>query len=180
MSRLIVGLGNPGKQYDGTRHNIGFHFVDILAQKYDFPSFKEAFKGLLSEKNLDGTKVFLFKPSTYMNLSGEAVLEILNFYKIPFKNVLVIYDDVDLPLGEFRYREKGSAGTHNGMRSVLGLLGAEEVPRLRIGIDLKDRALWKGSLSDFVLGHFSKEEKALLNEKITCHLENFFLKYPSL
>src|SRR3989339_1054490 len=133
--KLIIGLGNPGVQYKGTRHNVGFAVLDLLADEFGFDEFvpKKKLKSYVSEGVVDGEKVVLIKPDTFMNNSGEAVVAAKNFYKTD--DFLVVYDDYDLPVGEIRYREKGSAGTHNGMRSCVELLGTEDFSRLRIGIN---------------------------------------------
>jgi PTH1 family peptidyl-tRNA hydrolase len=155
--KVIIGLGNPGSQYQRTRHNVGFMFLDFLATKFSFGDFTEKpkLKSFISEGVLNGEKCLLVKPTTYMNLSGEAVVAIKNFYKLENEDILVCFDDVDLLFDEVRFRSKGSAGTHNGMRSILGLLGTEELVRLKFGIDSDLR---QGALSDFVLGRFTDEE----------------------
>lgn len=161
--KVIVGLGNPGDKYFDTRHNIGFLFLDFLAQKFDFPAFddKNKLKAVVSEKSIVGEKILLVKPTTFMNLSGECLVAVKNFYKLEWSDFLVCFDDVDLMFEVVRFRASGSAGTHNGMRSILGLAGTNEVPRLKLGIDLPNRM---GELSGFVLGRFSKEERSKLGE----------------
>jgi PTH1 family peptidyl-tRNA hydrolase len=159
--KIIVGLGNPGRKYIFTRHNIGFLFLDYLTSIFDGSDFKEEskFKAALAEVNVEGEKVLLVKPTTFMNLSGEAIVALKNFYKLEKKDFLICYDDVDLNFENIRYRAKGSAGTHNGMRSVIGLLGSEEIPRLRFGVEVLER---KAPIRDFVLGRFSESEMAAL------------------
>ncbi len=161
--KLICGLGNPGDKYARTRHNVGFRVLDLLAQKLNFPEFSEKGKYLLSEKGRGENKIFLMKPLTYMNLSGEAVMEVLNFYKIEPKDLLVVYDDVDLPLGKLRYRDSGSAGTHNGMKSIIEQLATLDFPRLRVGIESRGvTAPEQMELDVFVLAPFLPEEEELL------------------
>ena len=165
--KLICGLGNPGSKYDGTRHNAGFDFVDAFARRHDFPEFQEKWKALVSEKSLNGEKVTLMKPLTFMNLSGEAVAKFVNFYKLDKADMVVVYDDVDLPLGTLRYREEGSAGTHNGMKSIIQCLGGQDFPRLRLGVESRgDTAPEQMGLSDFVLAPFLQEEKATFEASI--------------
>jgi PTH1 family peptidyl-tRNA hydrolase len=173
--KIICGLGNPEKEYDGTRHNVGFRFLDAFAAAHDFPKFGTKGKSLISEKTLEFVpghkeKILLVKPQTFMNLSGEAVQEVLQFYKLPLKDLLVVYDDVDLPLGTVRYREKGSAGTHNGMKSIVETIASIDFPRLRIGIE--SRGAFEGSapaqmdLTDFVLAPFLKAELPIFEEVV--------------
>ena len=159
--KLIVGLGNPGPTYQNTRHNAGFLALDMLQKHFQFPTWKQekSLKCELTKGIMEAESVLLIKPTTFMNLSGEAVVAVSQFYKIPPEDILVIFDDVDLPTGTVRYREKGSAGTHNGMRSILSLLGKDTFPRLKLGIKpehpIKD-------LSSFVLGHLTEDELAAL------------------
>lgn len=151
---LIVGLGNPGREYDGTRHNVGFEAIEYLGEKYQFELGKIKFKGRMCEKNIAGEKVIFLKPSTFMNLSGESVKEAVSFYKIPLDHVIVIYDDVALPAGKIRIREKGSAGGHNGMKNIISHFGSDEFPRIRIGVGAP-----RGDMISHVLGGFLKEER---------------------
>ncbi len=151
---MIVGLGNPGKQYEFTRHNAGFLCLDYLAAKHNIKVNKIKFKSLVGEGNIGGEKVILLKPTTYMNLSGEAVVQAAGFYKIDVSDIIVVYDDISLPLGSLRIRERGSAGSHNGMKNIIYLLGKDNFPRIRLGVGANgDR-----DLADYVLGKFSKEE----------------------
>lgn len=152
---IIVGLGNPGSQYAHTRHNAGFDSTDILSTRWSSPLMKKKFDGLLTERNMPGCRVVLCQPQTYMNLSGECVRQLLDWYKCPSNHLIVIYDDIDLPLGKLRLRASGSAGTHNGMRSVIGLLGRQDFPRLRVGVGKKPEG-WE--LADWVLSHYQTEE----------------------
>lgn len=160
---LLVGLGNPGKKYENTRHNMGFITIDYMADKLDVKVNKIKHKSLCGETRIAGEKVVLMKPQTYMNLSGEAVREAMSFYKLSSENLIVVYDDVDLDTGFVRIRKKGSSGTHNGMRSVLYQLGTENFPRVRIGIG---RGNPRVPLGDFVLSGFNKEEVPLLEEGV--------------
>jgi len=150
----IVGLGNPGKKYEVTRHNVGFLALDSIAKNHDIPITRIKHKGLVGEGWIGTTKVILLKPQTYMNKSGESVMEMLNFYKIPLENLIVVYDDIDLDPGRLRIRMKGSAGSHNGMRDIIRLIGSEDFPRIRIGIGRPERE----KLSSFVLSKFREEE----------------------
>jgi PTH1 family peptidyl-tRNA hydrolase len=159
---VIVGLWNPGKKYDLTRHNVGFEAIDRLAQKYQIKVNKIKYKALIGEGQIEGEKVLLVKPQTYMNLSGETVLSICNFYQIEPENLIVIYDDVDTDAGKLRIRKKGSAGTHNGMRHIIMLLQKDDFPRIRIGIGRSNQL----ELRDFVLQRFSKDEMITMDETL--------------
>ena len=152
---IIIGLGNPGKEYHRTRHNVGFDVIDVLSEKLNIQLTKNAMHGLIGEGFVGGEKVILVKPQTYMNLSGQCVTELVSWYKAPMENVMVIFDDIDLPLGKLRLRKDGSAGTHNGMRSIIGLLGRQDFPRLRVGVGKKPEG-WE--LADWVLSHYATEE----------------------
>ena len=160
---IIAGLGNPGKKYENTRHNIGFITLDLLAERNDIKINKIKHKALVGEGRISGQKVLLVKPQTYMNLSGQSLQEVMAYYKEEIEHLVVIYDDIDIPIGTVRIRKKGSAGTHNGMRAVVQCLASDQFPRIRIG--LGDGR--KGELKDFVIGGFSKEEKAPLEEAVT-------------
>ena len=153
---IIIGLGNPGREYHRTRHNVGFDVVDVLSEKLGISLTKNAMHGLIGEGFAGGEKAVLVKPQTYMNLSGQCVAELAAWYKAPMENLLVVYDDVDLPLGKLRLRQSGSAGTHNGMRSIIGLLGRQDFPRLRVGVGRKPEG-WE--LADWVLSHYRTEEE---------------------
>lgn len=150
---LIVGLGNPGKEYDNTRHNIGFAAIDAIAKKYNIDVNRIKFKGVYGETFIGGEKVILLKPTTYMNLSGESIREVIDFYKLTSEDILVIYDDISLEVGRIRIREKGSAGGHNGIKSIISHLGTDKFSRIKIGVGQP-----KGDLVNHVLGKFSKEE----------------------
>ena len=157
--KLIAGLGNPTKEYDGTRHNIGFMAVDALAREYRSTVDTLKHKALIGKGMIEGQKVILAKPVTYMNLSGEAVRAIAEYYKIPPEDIMIIYDDTTLDVGRMRIRKKGSAGGHNGIKSIIAHLGTTEFPRIKIGIGAKREGQ---DLADYVLGHFTKEDKTLL------------------
>lgn len=151
---VIAGLGNPGKEYLMTRHNVGFEAVDCLAAKYDVKLNKLKFSSVYGEILIGGEKTLLMKPVTYMNNSGLAVREIMNFYKIPVENLIVVYDDIDIPAGTLRIRPGGSSGTHNGMKSVIYHLQNDSFPRVRIGIGRNPDM----NLADYVLQRFSQAE----------------------
>lgn len=161
---LIVGLGNPGRDYVGTRHNIGFEAVDALCAKYDIQLNKEKFRAVLGEGRIGGEKVVVAKPQTYMNLSGESVREIRDWYKPEEDHILVIYDDISLPVGKLRIRTKGSAGGHNGIKNIIYQLGTETFPRIKIGVGAPRHP--EHDMKDFVLGHFSKEEVEILIQSV--------------
>ncbi len=161
---LIVGLGNPGKEYAGTRHNVGFDAIDFLAYKNDVKLNKLKFNAVFGEYNVNGEKVLLFKPVTYMNLSGNAVIEAVRFYKIPIENIIVIYDDIDIGLGSLRIRPHGSSGTHNGMKSLIYQLQSDKFKRIRIGIGKSKNP--NLSLADYVLQKFDSDERTTINETI--------------
>lgn len=158
---LIVGLGNPGKEYAGTRHNIGFEAVDYIADKYNIDINRKKFKGVYGEGFIGNEKVILMKPTTYMNLSGECIREVIDFYKLSNEDILVIYDDISLDVGRIRIRPKGSAGGHNGIKSIINHLGTDEFSRIKIGVGQP-----KGDLVNHVLGKFSKEENEVLEESL--------------
>lgn len=160
---LVIGLGNPGKKYERTRHNVGFVTIDQAALKLNIKVEKIKFKALIGEGNYKGEKIILAKPQTFMNLSGESVRELINFYKPDLENVFVIYDDIDLDCGKLRIRKKGSAGTHNGMRNIIYLLGKAEFPRFRVGVSKPSNGQ---DLASFVTSNFKPEEIKLVGETI--------------
>ena len=164
---VVIGLGNPGSTYEKSRHNVGFLTIDAIARKLDISVQKQKprFKAQIGEGSCNGRKVVLVKPQTYMNLSGEAVVAVCQFYKPEISQVIVIYDDVDIELGSIRIRRFGSSGTHNGMRSVTELLGSEQFPRIRIGIGQPPEFM---DIKDFVLTRFSDGESKLVSEAIEC------------
>lgn len=156
---LIVGLGNPGREYENTRHNIGFDAIDVIADKYNIEVSRIKFKGVYGEGFVNGEKVILLKPTTYMNLSGESVREVMDFYKLSEEDILVIYDDVSLDVGRIRIREKGSAGGHNGIKSIIANIGTDVFSRIKVGVGKP-----QGDLVKHVLGAFSKEDREGLNK----------------
>lgn len=160
---VVVGLGNPGSKYSETRHNVGFSVIDILSNRYNTKLNKIKFKSVYGEVKMDGKKVLLVKPQTYMNNSGETVLEISKFFKVPVENIIVVLDDIDIDFASLRVRQKGSAGSHNGMKSIIHLLKDEKIPRVKIGIGRPEAGR---DLADFVLGRFSKEEEMDIKEVV--------------
>lgn len=162
--KLIVGLGNPGKEYEKTRHNVGWMFIDYLSEKYNVNVDKKKHDSFLSETNINGEKVVFVKPLTYMNLSGIAVAKLKKWYKVDTKDILVVFDDIDIPFGTIRYKEKGSGGSHNGMKNIIEQLASQDIPRIRIGIGgLKHE---KQDLKDFVLERFASRELEKLENNI--------------
>ena len=157
---IIAGLGNPGKKYEETRHNMGFMAVDFLAEKYDIKVNKIRFRALTGEGRIAGQKVLLLKPQTYMNLSGESIRLALEYYKVNPQELIVIYDDIDIQAGMIRIRKKGSAGTHNGMRNILYHIQTEDFPRIRVGIGSGR----KEDMINYVTGSVPKNEITLLRE----------------
>lgn len=157
----IVGLGNPGRQYEDTKHNVGFHVIDRLAEKYDIQVTKFKNKALMGDGTIKGKRVLLVKPQTFMNLSGESVREIVNFYKIPQERFVVIFDDTSLPCGSVRIREKGSHGGHNGIRNIIDQMGTDEFNRIKVGIGEKPNG-W--DLADYVLAKFAPDDLPLMEQ----------------
>lgn len=159
---LIAGLGNPGKQYEHTRHNVGFDVIDELAQKYNINISEKKHKALIGKGVVEGQKVVLAKPQTFMNLSGESIAELVHYYKInPETELIVIFDDISFVPGNLRIRQNGSAGGHNGIKSIIECLNTKNFMRIKVGVGEKPKN-W--DLADFVLGHFSKEEREELKE----------------
>ena len=159
---IIAGLGNPTLQYEGTRHNVGFDVIDMLADRYNISVDGRKGRALIGKGLIGGQKVLLVKPQTYMNLSGESLRDLVNYYKIDEEHeLLVIYDDISLEPGQIRIRKKGSAGGHNGIKNIIAHLGTQEFPRIRIGVGEKPARM---DLADYVLGHFSKEEKERMEQ----------------
>lgn len=159
---VIVGLGNPDRKYQNTRHNIGFDVIDVIADKNHITVGERKHKALIGKGLVDGQKVVLVKPQTYMNLSGESVREVIDFYKIDEKDeLIVISDDVSLDVGQIRIRKKGSAGGHNGLKNIILHLGHDEFQRVRMGVGEKPEGY---DLVDYVLGHFSSEEREIMDE----------------
>lgn len=160
--KIIAGLGNPTKEYEGTRHNIGFSVIDSLASQYNIHMNEKKHRAICGRGMIEGEKVLLIKPQTYMNLSGESVAEAVKFYKLnPEEDFLVIYDDIDLDVGRLRIRTKGSAGGHNGMKNIIAHLGTQTFARIRIGVGAKPKD-W--DLADYVLERFSGEDIPLIEE----------------
>lgn len=159
---IIAGLGNPDRQYQGTRHNVGFDVIDLLAEKYNIAVDTKKHRAYIGKGIVEGRKTILAKPQTYMNLSGESIRNLVDFYKIePETELLVIYDDVSLDVGQIRIRKKGSAGGHNGIKNIIAHLGTSVFPRIKIGVGEKPRGY---DLADYVLGKFSRGEKELMEE----------------
>lgn len=157
---LIAGLGNPGREYVGTRHNIGFEAADALCSKFDIKFNKEKFRAVFGSGTIAGKKVIVAKPQTYMNLSGESIRELAEWYKIDSENIIIMYDDISLPVGKLRIREKGSAGGHNGIKNIIYQLNTDVFPRIKIGMGTPQNPDY--DIKDYVLGHFSKEETEIL------------------
>lgn len=173
--KCIIGLGNIGKEYENTRHNSGFMAIDKLALKYNINIDKKKKKYIYGEGIINGNKVVFIKPTTFMNLSGEAIVELMNWYKIDTSDILVIFDDIDLKFGQVRYREKGSSGTHNGMRNIIANIKSEVFARIKIGIENRgDKPI---PLVDYVLQRFSKEEIENFNDEIYTQVEENVLNF---
>ncbi|MGO5114099.1 aminoacyl-tRNA hydrolase [Candidatus Avoscillospira sp. LCP25S3_F1] len=161
---LVVGLGNPGSQYEATRHNVGFRAVDALAKEAGVKIDRAKFQALTAQATVGGVRVLLMKPQTYMNLSGVAVKQAADFYKVPPERVLVLFDDIDLDVGRLRIRRNGSAGGHNGIKSIISSLGSQEFPRIKIGVGAKPHPDY--DLADWVLSRFTLAEQKLLDPAI--------------
>ncbi|SHI07298.1 aminoacyl-tRNA hydrolase [Sporanaerobacter acetigenes] len=159
----VVGLGNPGKEYENTRHNIGFDTVELLAQRNNININKIKFKAVYGEGQIGNQKIILIKPQTYMNNSGMSVLELYKFYKIPIEKIIVVVDDIDIQFGTIRIKRKGSAGTHNGMKSIIYHLQNDDFPRVKVGIGSPKPGQ---DLAQFVLSRFSKEERQTIDHTI--------------
>jgi len=160
--KLIVGLGNPGREFENTRHNIGFIIIDEIAKKLGVLNYQDKYKGLLAKTTYKGESVLLLKPQTYMNLSGDSIRKVVEFYKLDLEDIFVIFDDLDLPVGKLRLREKGSSGGHNGLKSIEANLKTNEYKRLKFGID-KDKVI---PTSDYVLGKFKKDNIELISQQV--------------
>ena len=172
--KLIIGLGNPGKQYEHTRHNIGFDVINALADKWNAPALQSKFNGAFTTVHRPEGKVILLKPLTYMNLSGECVRPLMDYFDIDVEDIIVIYDDLDMDTGKLRLRQKGSAGGHNGIKSLIQHLGTQEFNRIRIGISRPPAGM---AVSDYVLSKFSKEESPVVEKAIekSCEAVEAFL-----
>lgn len=161
--KLVVGLGNPGKEYKGNRHNVGFMAIDKLADRNSISVNKLKFNSIIGEGRIGYEKIILMKPLTYMNNSGIAVMECANYFNIEIEDIIVICDDIDIPFGTIRIKKKGSAGTHNGLKSIIYHLQDDNFPRVKIAVGKKIPQM---DLADFVLSNFSKEEKVTLEEEL--------------
>lgn len=159
---LIVGLGNPGPKYEFTRHNAGFLCMDLLAQQLGVKIDRIKFKSVVADVAIEGSRCILMKPQTFMNNSGEAVRDAANFYKIPPEHIIILFDDISLPPGKLRIRRKGSDGGHNGIKSILYLLGSDQFPRIKLGVGAKPRPDY--DLADWVLSTFQKDELSRMKE----------------
>lgn len=162
--KLIIGLGNPGKQYEYTRHNIGFEVIDALAKEWNAPLTNSKFNGMYATVHRPEGKVILLKPLTYMNLSGECVRPLMDYFDIDVEDIIVIYDDLDLETGKLRLRQKGSAGGHNGIKSLIQHLGTQQFNRIRVGVDRPPAGM---KVADYVLAKFSKEDGPIVADAIT-------------
>ncbi len=159
---VVAGLGNPGREYAHTRHNVGFDTIDIMADRFDIPIDVGKFNAYMGKGEIEGKKVILVKPQTYMNLSGESLSKIVSYYKVNIEEALIlIYDDIYLDVGHIRIRKKGSAGGHNGMKNIIKLLSSEDFSRIRIGVGEKPKGY---DLKDYVTGHFSDHDRELIDE----------------
>lgn len=166
---IIVGLGNPGKQYEKTRHNIGFDFIDTLADKYNISVLEAKFKALIGKGVIEGQKVILAKPLTYMNLSGESIRQLIDYYKVDEESeLIVVYDDISLNPGGLRIRAKGSAGGHNGIKNIIQHLGHDKFMRIKVGVGEKPKG-W--DLVDYVLGRFTTDDRKLVDEAVNVAVE---------
>ncbi len=178
--KIIFGLGNPGKEYVNTKHNLGFMFIEYLEKKYGFEVSKKFENSLICEREYENEKVVFVKPQTYMNLSGTCVQILKKWYKVDSKDMIVIFDDLDIPFETIRYREKGSGGTHNGMKNIIDIIKTEDIPRIKIGIGgLRHE---NEDLKNFVLGRFSKEQMEKLKivfEEVEEKLKEFIKNYQS-
>lgn len=159
---VIAGLGNPGKDYKNTRHNIGFDVIDVIAEKHNISVIEKKHKAIIGKGAINGCKVILVKPQTYMNLSGESIREIVEYYKVdPTSELIIVSDDISLDVGNIRIRKKGSAGGHNGLKSIIGLLGTDQFMRVKMGVGEKPKGY---DLADYVLGHFTGDERKIMDE----------------
>lgn len=161
--KIIVGLGNPGKQYEGTRHNIGFSVIYSISDEYNIRIDSKKHKALIGKGVIEGEKVILAMPLTYMNLSGESVREIMDYYKCSPEDIIVIYDDISLDVGKLRIRSKGSAGGHNGIKNIISHLETDVFDRIKVGVGEKPKGM---DLADYVLGRFSKDEQTSIKDSV--------------
>lgn len=161
---IIAGLGNPGREYENTRHNVGFDVIDALSEKYNISVLEIKHKAMIGKGYIEGQKAVLVKPLTFMNLSGESIRPVVDYYKVDAgQDLIVISDDISLPPGQLRVRKKGSAGGHNGLKNIIKLLGSEDFKRVRMGVGEKPKDY---DLADWVLGHFSKEDRKAVDEAV--------------
>lgn len=171
--KLVVGLGNPGKEFEFTRHNLGFMFLDYLQEIYHFDISSKKFEAMIGQIYINNEKIIFAKPQTYMNLSGNSVQKLLNFYKLEPKDLIVIFDDLDIPFGEVRYKQNGSGGTHNGMRNIVQMIGSKDFSRIKIGIGgIKHQ---NQDLKDFVLEKFNSSQREELKEIFKLAYEKFII-----
>ncbi|MFC4713853.1 aminoacyl-tRNA hydrolase [Planococcus dechangensis] len=175
--KMIIGLGNPGKTYEKTRHNIGFQVIDRLANEWNAPLTQSKFKGMYGVVHRPEGKVMLVKPLTYMNLSGECIGPLMDYYNVDIEDIVVIYDDLDLPTGQLRLRQKGSAGGHNGIKSLIQHLGTQQFNRMRIGISRPPVGM---KVPDYVLARFGEQEQPLMADAVSKSAEacNYWLSKP--
>lgn len=159
--KIIIGLGNPDREYEGTRHNVGFSVIYNISDAYNIRVDTKKHRALIGKGVIEGEKVILAMPMTYMNLSGESVRELVNYYKCSAEDIIVIYDDISLDVGKLRIRTKGSAGGHNGIKNIIAQLGTDVFTRIKVGVGEKPP---KMDLADYVLGHFTKEEQPVIRE----------------
>ena len=160
---IIAGLGNPTREYEKTRHNVGFEVIDVLADRLGTTVEEKKFKGCYGRGIIGGQKVLLLKPQTFMNLSGESVRAAADFYKVDPEHIIIVYDDISLDVGQLRIRKKGSAGGHNGIKNIISHLGTQEFPRVRVGVGEKPPRM---DLADYVLGHFSQGERKIMEDAV--------------
>lgn len=161
---IVAGLGNPGRKYEKTRHNAGFMAIDLLAEKHGFAFKKAKFQSLIADEVIDGTRCLFMKPTTMMNLSGEAIFDAASYYNIPEENIIILFDDVSLDVGKIRCRRKGSAGGHNGIKSIISCLGSEEFPRVKIGVGKKPTGDY--DMVKWVLSEIPKEKQSDLKKAL--------------
>ena len=161
--KLIVGLGNPEKDYSGTRHNMGFNVLNLLSKEYDIDINRNKFEAEFGSGMIENEKVILIKPQTFMNCSGRAVIEFVNFYKVSLEDLIVVYDDMDIAISNIRLRKSGSPGSHNGMKSIVNILGDDRFPRIRVGIG---KPVYEDDIINYVIGPIPEEEIPKLNEGV--------------
>lgn len=172
--KIVVGLGNPGLEYAKTRHNFGFLFLEYLEEKYKFKIDKKKLDSLIGEFTINNEKVIFVKPQTYMNLSGNAVVKVKQWYKVENEDIVIVFDDIDIPFGEVRYKANGSGGSHNGMKNIVQMLSSQNIARIRLGMGNTKHP--EQDIADFVLSRFSKDEEDKLYEIFT-KSENKLLEF---